>query len=237
MTRLRFILNDENIVNDDEVKAIKGVVGVTKKAGQYQIIIGNDVAKCYKELQNLGNFGDGAEGKSENKEKQNPLMVVLDVISGCMAPVIPAIIGAGMIRVLLIVLGFWFSPESQTMQLLTVIGDCSFYFLPILVAFSAGKKFNTNPFLHFSTGGRRDRAGSVRCQYVVKKTFGSSLYRQRYYRCLCGNYAFECILLCYPISGIFSTVYWCRRKQFDFGNYNRSHRDHTFLCTDMDSWL
>lgn len=43
----------------------------------------------------MGNFGDGAGGKSENKEKQNPLMVVLDVISGCMAPVIPAIIGAG----------------------------------------------------------------------------------------------------------------------------------------------
>ncbi|MDE6851775.1 MAG: glucose PTS transporter subunit IIA, partial [Lachnospiraceae bacterium] len=93
------------------------------------------------------NFGEGAGNKSENREKQNPVMTVLDVISGCMAPVIPAIIGAGMIRVLLIVLGFRFSPESQTMQLLTVIGDCAFYFLPILVAFSAGKKFNTNPFL------------------------------------------------------------------------------------------
>lgn len=147
MTRLRFILKDESIVNDDEVKAINGVVGVTKKAGQYQIIIGNDVAKCYKELQSLGNFGDSAGNESENREKLNLVMAVLDVISGCMAPMIPAIIGAGMIRVLLIVLGFWFSPESQTMQLLTVVGDSVFYFLPILVAFSAGKKFGTNSFL------------------------------------------------------------------------------------------
>lgn len=147
MTRLRFILRDESIVSDDEVKGIQGVAGVMKKAGQYQIIIGNDVAKCYKELQKLGSFGEDAGSKPEKQEKQNPWMTVLDVISGCMAPVIPAIIGAGMIRVLLIVLGFWVPAESQTIQLLTVIGDCAFYFLPILVAFSAGRKFNTNPYL------------------------------------------------------------------------------------------
>ncbi len=117
MTRLRFILRDESIVSDDEVKGIDGVAGVMKKAGQYQIIIGNDVAKCYKELQKLGNFGEDAGSKPEKQEKQNPLMTVLDVISGCMAPVIPAIIGAGMIRVLLIVLGIWVPAENQTMQL------------------------------------------------------------------------------------------------------------------------
>lgn len=147
MTRLRFVLKDESIVNDDAVKAIQGVAGVMKKAGQYMVIIGNDVAKCYKELQKLGNFDDSAGASEKPKEKQNPVMAVLDVISGCMAPVIPAIIGAGMVRVLLILLGFAFPAENQTMQLLTVIGDCAFYFLPILVAFSAGWKFGTNPYL------------------------------------------------------------------------------------------
>lgn len=53
MTRLRLTLKDESLVNDDQVKAIKGVVGVMKKAGQYQIIIGNEVAKCYKEILKL----------------------------------------------------------------------------------------------------------------------------------------------------------------------------------------
>lgn len=148
MTRLRFILKDESMVNDDQVKAIKGVAGVMKKAGQYQIIIGNDVAKCYQELLKLGKFGDSPSGKhAETKTVQNPVMAVLDVISGCMAPVIPAIIGAGMVKVLLILLGMFLPVENQTMQLLTVIGDCSFYFLPILVAFSAGKKFNTNAYM------------------------------------------------------------------------------------------
>lgn len=141
------MLKDESIVNDEEVKAVQGVAGVIKKAGQYMVIIGNDVAKCYKELLKLGNFEESAGSGSGPKTKQNPVMTILDVISGCMAPVIPAIIGAGMVRVLLIVLGFWIPAENQTMQLLTVIGDCAFYFLPILVAFSAGRKFNTNPFL------------------------------------------------------------------------------------------
>lgn len=126
---------------------------ITKWRNSYGLFgIGNDVAKCYQELIKLGHFSDGAQSQKSGEhtgdgKKQNPLMAVLDVISGCMAPVIPAIIGAGMIRVLLILLGFFFPAENQTMQLLTVIGDCAFYFLPILVAFSAAKKFNTNPYL------------------------------------------------------------------------------------------
>lgn len=147
MTRLRFVLKDESGIDDAKVKAIPGVVGVMRKAGQYQIIIGNNVAKCYQELTKLGSFQDTAGNVSEKKEKQNIFMALLDVISGCMAPVIPAIIGAGMIRVLIIILGYFISAESQTMQLLTVIGDTAFYFLPILVAYSAARKFNTNPVL------------------------------------------------------------------------------------------
>lgn len=158
MTRLRFVLKDEAVVNDDEIKAIIGVAGVMKKAGQYQIIIGNDVAKCFKEFMKLGNFsdsadergagdGDGGKGSGQRKKKQNIFMAVLDVITGCMSPVIPAIIGAGMIKVLIIILGFFVAADSETMKLLTVMGDCAFYFMPMLIAFSAGRKFGANPYM------------------------------------------------------------------------------------------
>ena len=50
MTRLRFVLKDESVVKDDLVKNIPGVMGVMRKGGQYQIIMGNDVADYYKEL-------------------------------------------------------------------------------------------------------------------------------------------------------------------------------------------
>ena len=153
MTRLRIVLKDESIVKDEEVKAIPGVVGVTRKSGQYQIIIGNNVAKCYKEFSKLGNFtedtanGASGGGAVRAKKKFNPLSAVLDAISGSIAPIIPAIIGAGMIRVVYIIINFWVPAENSTMVILNAIADAAFYFLPILVAFSAGKKFGANPYL------------------------------------------------------------------------------------------
>lgn len=152
MTRLRFVLKDEGIVNDDEIKSIKGVMGVMKKGGQYQIIIGNDVATCYKELLKIGSFKEDGATPIPNK-KQNIFMKILDIVSGCMAPIIPAIIAAGMVKILVILLGYVLPAESQTLQLFTIMGDCAFYFLPMLLAYSAGKKFNTNPMLVTAVAG------------------------------------------------------------------------------------
>lgn len=147
MTRLRFVLKDEAGIQDEQVKAISGVVGVMRKGGQYQVIIGNEVSKCYSEILKLGNFSE-QDGKSAPvKHGGNPITVILDAISGSMSPVIPAIIGAGMVQVLNIILGWFLPAESATMQLMGVIGNTAFYFLPVLVAFSAGRKFGGNPFL------------------------------------------------------------------------------------------
>lgn len=147
MTRLRLTLKDESIVKDDEVKAIKGVVGVMKKAGQYQIVIGNEVGKCYKELLKLGSFSDQPAAAAAPAKGGNIVSIILDAISGSMSPVIPAIIGAGMIQVLNIILGWFIPAENPTLQLMGVIGNTAFYFLPVLVAYSAGRKFGANPVL------------------------------------------------------------------------------------------
>ena len=146
MTRLRLTLKDQSLVDDDQIKAIKGVVGVMKKAGQYQIVIGNEVSKCYKEFCKLGNFGDQS-GAPVSVKGGNIISIILDAISGSMSPVIPAIIGAGMIQVLNIILGWFLPAENMTMQLMSVIGNTAFYFLPVLVAYSAGRKFGANPVL------------------------------------------------------------------------------------------
>ena len=147
MTRLRLTLKDESIVKDDEIKAIKGVVGLMKKAGQYQIVIGNEVAKCYKEVLKQGGFSDQDGPAPAAPKGGNPINIILDAISGSMSPVIPAIIGAGMVQVLNIILGWILPADNQTLQLLSVIGNTAFYFLPVLVAFSAGRKFGANPVL------------------------------------------------------------------------------------------
>ena len=149
MTRLRFTLKDESIVDDEAVKKTKGVMGIMKKGGQYQIIIGNDVANVFAELNKLGNFSNETPVKTEaKKEKKNIISMLMDTISGIMAPVIPAIIGAAMIKVLLTLLPMIgiLNTEGQTYQLLNVIGDGAFYFMPVLIAISAAKKFGTNTY-------------------------------------------------------------------------------------------
>lgn len=149
MTRLRFVLKDESIVDDAKVERIKGVLGIMKKGGQYQIIIGNEVGAVYKEVVKLGNFKtDSNDDAPKPNNDEGIFSKILDVISGCMAPVIPALIGAAMIKVLLTVLPMlgWLSEGSQTYQLLSVIGDGAFFFMPILIGMSAASKFKTNPY-------------------------------------------------------------------------------------------
>ena len=149
MTRLRFNLKDESIVDDEAVKKTKGVMGVMKKGGQYQIIIGNDVGYVYEELNKLGKFSNQVPKKKENStEKKNILTMLMDTISGIMTPVIPAIIGAAMIKVLLTLLPMIgvLNTSGDTYQLLNVIGDGAFFFMPVLIAVSASKKFGTNVY-------------------------------------------------------------------------------------------
>lgn len=146
MTRLRFVLKDESKVDEVAIKKIKGVMGVAKQGGQYQVIIGNNVGSCYKELINLGNFEESKLDKK--KEKMGIFNSILDVISGCMSAAMPAIIGAGMIKVLLVILPMMgiLSDTSQTYAILNALGDATFYFLPLILVISSSKKFNINPY-------------------------------------------------------------------------------------------
>lgn len=146
MTRLRFVLKDESKADDEAIKKIKGVMGVTKQGGQYQVIIGNSVGTCYKELIKIGDFSQG--DSAEVKEKKGIVNSILDVVSGCMSATMPAIVGAGMIKVLLVILPMIgvLSNTSQTYTLLNALGDATFYFLPLILCISASKKFNINPY-------------------------------------------------------------------------------------------
>ena len=150
MTRLRFTLKDESIVDDEKVKSIKGVMGIMKKGGQYQVIIGNNVGACYKEVLKLGNFSQVASSSDNNTSKKNGIIDnVLDVVSGCMAGTMPALVGAGMVKVLIVILTSLgiISDASQTYKILYSLGDATFYFLPLLLVISSSKKFNINPYM------------------------------------------------------------------------------------------
>ena len=153
MTRLRFVLKDQSIPNKKKLESIKGVMGTNIAGGQYQVIIGNSVGNVYKELIEISGVIDTtADFKAAQvKEKVNPVVAALDFIAGCMTPLFTAIIAGGLIKVLLVIFGPTLlgvlSSESDTYILMNALGDAPFYFLPILVAFTASKKLNCNSFL------------------------------------------------------------------------------------------
>ncbi|MDG8177452.1 glucose PTS transporter subunit IIA [Streptococcus pneumoniae] len=152
VTRLRLELKDENLVNDDDVKKIPGVIGIMKKNGQYQIILGNDVANYYKEFVKLGNF----ESDSVNQGyKGNILERIIEYIAGSMTPIIPAMLGGGMLKVLVIILPMLgiLQSDSQTIAFLTFFGDAPYYFLPLLLAYSASQKLKVTSTLAMSVAG------------------------------------------------------------------------------------
>lgn len=153
-TRLRFNLKDSSIPDQDEIKKIKGVYGVVDKGGQFQVIIGNDVPNVYKELIKLGKFKNSSSSDDKSKSSKG-LSEVFDVIAGIFVPVIPAIAGCGLLKaitLLLTTLGV-LSPDSQSYYILNFAGDTAFYFLPILLAYTAATKFNCSPYLAMVLGG------------------------------------------------------------------------------------
>ncbi|WP_334332718.1 beta-glucoside-specific PTS transporter subunit IIABC [Companilactobacillus sp. HBUAS59544] len=158
VTRLRFRLKDEGKVDDEKVKQIPGVMGINHQNGQYQVIIGNAVSDYYDQIVKLGHFptdeSEDANDEKSNEAKGNLFDQFTSFISSCMSPLIPALIGGGMIKVILILLTTlgWMSTKSQTYTLLSVFGDAPFYFLPIELGITAAKYHKVNQMMAVIAG-------------------------------------------------------------------------------------
>jgi len=158
VTRLRFRLKDESKVDDEKVKQIPGVMGINHQNGQYQVIIGNAVSDFYNEVVKLGNFptDESADAtETDDKESKGNLFdQFTSFISSCMSPLIPALIGGGMIKVILILLTTvgWMSTKSQSYTIISVFGDAPFYFLPIELAITASKYHKVNQMMAVIAG-------------------------------------------------------------------------------------
>ncbi|MDL5610104.1 beta-glucoside-specific PTS transporter subunit IIABC [Bacillus halotolerans] len=148
MTRLRFNLYDNSKVDRSQLEQLPGVMGTNISGEQFQIIIGNDVPKVYQAIVRHSNLSDEKSAGSSS-QKKNVLSAVFDVISGVFTPILPAIAGAGMIKglVALAVTFGWMAEKSQVHVILSAVGDGAFYFLPLLLAMSAARKFGSNPYV------------------------------------------------------------------------------------------
>src|SRR5471032_3468901 len=158
MTRLRFTLVDANAVDLARLKAISGVMGVVNNDQQCQVIIGNTVSQAYAEVVKL--LPQGALGQPAQPVKQRLTLRrigagILDALIGTMSPLIPAIIGGSMVKLLAMILDMTgvFGKGASTLVILNTIGDGAFFFLPVMVAASAAIKFKTNMSLAIAIAG------------------------------------------------------------------------------------
>ena len=150
-TRLRFEFHDRSKVDDKAISKTPGVISVVEKGGQFQVVVGNDVPITYRALINeMGGTasGGGSTTSAEPEKKPSIINRIVSVISTTFTPVIPALIGGGMIKAVLSILVLCgLSDSSSTYQILNFISDAAFYFMPVLLAYGAAIKFECNPVL------------------------------------------------------------------------------------------
>lgn len=149
-TRLRFVVRDKGQVDLEALNETPGVLKAMDAGGQIQVVIGTHVGDVLKSLlQQPGWGGLGQTAEPAEVPKRSPLDVIFDFLGSTFQPLIPAITGAAMVQVIAILLSQFggLDPKSPTALILNATGNAIFYFLPILVAYTASRKLEVNPFV------------------------------------------------------------------------------------------
>ena len=162
MTRLRFNLKDMSIPKDDEVKAIKGTMGVARSSGQYQVIVGTNVDNVCAELCTLAGLEQAATVSENLDAPKEPLTLkkvgsnIMAYLSGSLTPIIPVVLAAAIFKSIVAVFGpdmlGILSTESDLYKLFTFVGDAGYYFFPLLIGYTAAKKLNATPVMGIFMG-------------------------------------------------------------------------------------
>ncbi|SEO88011.1 PTS system, beta-glucosides-specific IIC component [Amphibacillus marinus] len=155
MTRLRIALKDTKKVNLEALNNLEGSMGAVLKGNQVQIIIGNNIAQTYNQFTEFIQFDENAVQNSSAKTKGNLLEKGLNNLASIFNPVVPALAGSGMLKAFLVIFRLTgiLSDQSETYFILNTVSDAVFYFLPILLAYSASKVFKCNTFVAVALAG------------------------------------------------------------------------------------
>lgn len=164
-TRLRLNLVDESKINEDALTDIDVVKGTFLAKGQYQIILGPGLVNlvCDEVTTILGIKTDTVQEPKEEKEG-NILQRLVQLLSDIFVPIIPAIVAGGLlmgINNILTAQGLFFADKSlieaypqwaDLASIINIFSNAAFTFLPVLIGFSATKKFGGNPYLGAAMG-------------------------------------------------------------------------------------
>lgn len=167
VTRLRFVLNNPKEANVEKIESLKSVKGTFTQAGQFQVIIGNEVTDFYNEFTKIADIKTATkeETKIAGRQNLNPLQKAASHLAEIFAPLIPAIIVGGLIlgfrniigdialldngtKTIVEVYPFW----SGVYDFLWLIGEAIFHFLPVGITWSITRKMGTTQILGIVLG-------------------------------------------------------------------------------------
>ncbi|ACS85464.1 PTS beta-glucoside transporter subunit IIABC [Musicola paradisiaca] len=154
-TRLRFKLKDDARANATVLKNNPGVIMVVESGGQFQVVVGNHVSDVYQALLTVSGIEqDGDNAMTDEGKKGNLFERFIDIISGIFTPFIGVMAASGILKgFLALSLAIGFMQESGgTYKLLFAASDALFYFFPVILGYTSGKKFGGNPFTSMVIG-------------------------------------------------------------------------------------
>lgn len=165
-TRLRLNLVDESLVNEEALTDIDVVKGTFLAKGQYQIILGPGLVNlvCDEVTNILGIKNESVIQPRKEEKKGNLLQRAVQLLSDIFVPIIPAIVAGGLlmgINNILTASGLFFDGKSlieaypqwaDLASMINLFSNAAFTFLPVLIGFSATKKFGGNPYLGAALG-------------------------------------------------------------------------------------
>ncbi|CAM3788389.1 beta-glucoside-specific PTS transporter subunit IIABC [Alkalicoccus chagannorensis] len=149
-TRLRFQLNDHAKADKKRISNIPGVIQVVESGGQYQVVIGNEVSDVFRELeQKTSKAASSGESGGGGGSNQNLFNRLIDIIAAIFTPVLGALVGAGILRGLVVLAESmnWLQEGTGTHTILDAMSDSVFFFLPILLAITTARKFGGDPYV------------------------------------------------------------------------------------------
>ncbi|HIU05038.1 MAG TPA: PTS transporter subunit EIIC [Candidatus Coprousia avicola] len=156
ITRVRFKLKDESKANTEALEATEGVIKIMQANGQYQVVVGNNkVEDVYDAVLKIGGFAGG--GSVDEDEDEGPKTLgarAIDLISGIFSPMLGTFAAAGIMKGLLALITQFFPAFANdgAYTVLYTVADGMFYFLPVVLAYTAAKKFKMNEFTGIAIG-------------------------------------------------------------------------------------
>ncbi len=192
ITRLRFKLKDESKANTDILKATDGIVTVMKSGGQYQVVIGNHVADVYAVVCEIAHLQQEPDHEAEDvpDKKMGIGATLIDWISGIFQPILGVLSAVGILKGVLALCVFLgkLDPNGGTYGLLYSISDGFFYFLPIILAYTASAKFGGNKFIAMAIASALCYPGMVNLAAgeALGQLFAGTAFATSYYSTFLG---------------------------------------------------